>query len=172
MRQPRTITHILSIVVGLAVAVIITPIGSASAAVHGHWQGHTVYVENHAPGWPIKAAAEDLDNYNGLNLVVVRHCPKDAQCIRVYNKKHLPGRAIGVTRTWGNDYIVGASVELETSWRRHATYRERRALACHEIGHAIGLNHHRGHTCMNAQIGRHTSPTIKRAERRQLRRWY
>lgn len=174
MRQnSKVVARIITILGGLAVALTLVPAQNASAYVSTRFHNHIVYVENHAPGFPVRRAAEDLDNYNGLDLRVVRHCPVEEACIRVYTQRNLPGRAIGVTYTFmSGGHTVGAKVVLERKWGRHATYRERRAVACHELGHAIGLNHDHGHTCMNSTIGRYTSPTINRHERKQLRRWY
>lgn len=174
MRQnSKVVARFITILGGLAVALTLIPAQSASASIPTHFKNHVVYVENHAPGFPVRRAAEDLDNYNGLDLRVVRRCPNSAACVRVYTQKNLPGRKIGTTWVFmSGGHTVGAKVILERKWGNRASYQERRALACHELGHAIGLNHQRGYTCMNATIGRHTSSTINSHERKQLRRWY
>lgn len=174
MRQnSKVVARIIIILGGLAVALTLIPAQSASATVTTRFRNHIVYVENHAPGFPVRRAAEDLDNYNGLDLRVVRRCPNGAACIRVYTRWNFPGRTIGSTRMFiSGGHTVAVKIILERKWGNSASYQKRRALACHELGHAIGLNHDGGYTCMNASIGRHTSPTIKYSERKQLRRWY
>lgn len=119
-----------------------------------------VVVEVHARrAWGAQRIARHYSSkVGGLQLRVGRcHRAQRAHCLRVY------GGSYGRTSWWG----------LLTPWsridmnRRHGVHQ---MVACHEIGHALGLTHHsKRHGCLrNGSMARWPSP----AELRALRRAY
>lgn len=121
------------------------PAAQAEATPRLRWERGTVYVENHAgPRWPVWEAAESLDNYSRLNLIVVSKCPSNSQCIKVYTRKNLPGPRVGLTGlSWGanSGRLFTATVVVERRWGGGVSQSRRKGLLCHELGHAVGLAH-------------------------------
>lgn len=107
------------------------------------WPDRHVYVVNHASArWPVRKAAERLDNGSPLDLHVVGACPSPAaQCIEVRSVRQVPGRPVGRTYIWrnGND-LTRAVVYVEDGW--NAGRRYRLALTMHELFHAVGHMRH------------------------------
>lgn len=180
--QSKTITtshKILKSLTLMAVALLLVfgSAGKASAFTPmPHWRHRLVYIENHASHrWPVARAADDLDNGSGLVLRVVKRCPVNSQCIRVYGVRSLPGTQIGQTYDWpgSDDRTVKAQTTLDNSWGNRVPYVRRLSLVEHELGHAVGLNHSsRYDTCMRAITSMHPATHIDAQERAQLRRWY
>lgn len=174
----RPILKLLALL-GIATALVSGPAGKASAAeFEPHWQHRVVYVENHARGWPVTAAADNLDNGSGLVLQVVKRCPAKSQCIKVYDVWNIPGQTMvgNATTTYyldGRHETIASTIRLEDSWGRHAGYYQRLSAVSHELGHAVGLSHssHRD-TCMTEFIANQPVTHISSSERAQLRRWY
>jgi hypothetical protein len=163
--------------VGLSVFLVASTPGAADAATVPAgltWARHTIYVENHAgSSWPVHRVAESIDNGSGLNLVVVHRCPSGRPCIRVYAGR-LGGRTVGLARVWwnGQRHLVAASITLDTRYGRTHNYGRRLAVACHEIGHAVGLGHVSSRaSCMNPYAWRQASH-LSAADRAHLRRMY
>lgn len=173
MRQLVKVLITMSISVVMFLFVGATSANASTGSLH--WARSVVYVENHAGRWPVNTAAEDLDNGSGLDLRVVSRCPKNSQCVKVYHVWNIAGPTIGLTNSvyWSNiNRFISVNVFLEDRYATHATYRERLAVTCHELGHSVGLQHRWGSTCMNPGIGPYTTPHISWGERRLLDVWY
>lgn len=173
MRHLVIVARIIGMLVALLLATALWNVKPAEATPY-RWDSSVVYVENHAHGWPVHKAAKNLAKGSSLTLRVVRKCPPEKPCIRVYDVRSLPGNTIGRTSSWSsNGHTVKADVYLENKWGQRATNKQRRGLVCHELGHAVGLGHtNRGNTCMKQGASKKRPAHISKSERRQLDRWY
>lgn len=137
---------------------------SAQAAVNFvSWRKDVVYVHDltaglktadGSPFWPVSAAAERWDDDNPVDFrYTTQACPKGAQCV-VVRQAELAPPAVGSAATGrvGND-IVSASVVLDTTFGRTNNTTRRRNVVCHELGHALGLQHRTGKgSCMVSHV--------------------
>lgn len=155
--------------------VTVTPVAAQAVPLDKHhWNESTVYVENHAGSrWPVRKAAENLDNGSSLDLVVVDRCPAGKPCVKVYDVASIPGRTVGreQSTSWG-DRTYSSKITLDDGWGREASKRKRLTAVCHELGHAVGLAHtsSRG-SCMFENVSK-ASTKISKAQRRALNRIY
>lgn len=164
----------------LALAAVVMSLGVPSAADasgrHLEWAHGTVYVENHTGSrWPVRRAAASLDNHSGLHLIVVRRCPAGAQCIKVYEVGNLPGRTVGRARTTWNTAtgeLFTATVYLERRYGVQRGYDRRLGLVCHELGHAVGLQHTSSRSSCMFPYADSASDHLNGAGYRQLRTRY
>jgi hypothetical protein len=114
-----------------------------------------------------------MDNDSPLDLIYTRRCPSNQQCI-VIREGSIPGVNIGTTNMMTiEEDIDSASVKLQTSWGKRAPYRQRLALTCHEMGHAVGLDHRNTtRSCMFWAIGIGVSWHLDGTDRALLRKAY
>jgi hypothetical protein len=126
------------------------------------------YSEEEAGSWRIDLAIDAWNASPAVNLLGVLECHPDYHlCLTVHTY-----RAEGVeTRPGWVDsagvpipvHAAGwylpdpARIELNTAaWE--TSPRDRLAVACHELGHALGLGHHPGQGCMDPYAGDTTAP--------------
>lgn len=179
MRHAILIARVVGLLVALALAVTLwaghSPEAKAAGS-SGHWEPGVVYVENNAPGWPVRRVAEKLDNGLNLDLRVVRKCPEEFRCISVRSVRSIGGNTIGRANVWhftNSGRTAKVEVLLETKWGNKATKKQRRGLVCHELGHALGLKHsNKKNTCMKQGASKRRPASINKKERRLLKNWY
>ena len=160
----RSFVTILSFLAVLASSLFGTGVTSAEAAVNFvSWPKDVVYVydmtaalkkADGSPVWPVKAAAERWDNDNPVDFrYTTKPCPTGAQCV-VVRQSELPAPAVGsaVTGRAGAD-IVSANLVLDTTFGRTNNAGRRRNVVCHELGHALGLEHRTGTgSCLTSYV--------------------
>ncbi|MCW2810724.1 MAG: Matrixin [Friedmanniella sp.] len=164
-----------------ALTVVLTPVVPAAAATQTlGWAKHTVYVEDHTnASWQVHSTIERLDDHSALNLVWVKKCPAGVQCVRV-RLGSLPGNQVGetaltYTQKSGSSVlrITKAGVVLDGAWGKTTSAHYRRADVCHEVGHAVGLDHAKTNdTCMHAVITGKTPDHPSSATYALLRKLY
>lgn len=142
---------------------LMAPSGAEAAVNFVSWPKDVVYVQDltaplkkadGTPVWPVKAAAERWDNDNPADFrYTTKACPAGSQCV-VVQQAELPSPVVGSAATGrsGAD-IVSATVVLDTTFGRTNGATRRRNVVCHELGHALGLQHQPGKgSCMTSQV--------------------
>jgi hypothetical protein len=125
-------------------------------------RGYIYWVDNTGAEWPVYSSAVEWDKAGRLDAVYTSSeaaCPNTGHCVSV-NETALG--AAGCTGALGSTTPViyaGASAHLHTdtvvevdSECSGAAAGKRRTIACHEMGHSIGLyeDFARTNTCMAA----------------------
>lgn len=150
----------------LVVAVFLAWVPSASGEVVPHWEGdgeRTIYVENDLPSdWdiPLRNAVADWNRSSYIHLVLVdgdETCYDFDYQVEFCWSRYTPTPTwIGLTSTWtyedGHLRYAVSEANAGKSWGNG----KRRFVACHELGHAIGILAHStatsGSGCMVARF--------------------
>jgi hypothetical protein len=142
----------------LLVVALVGPVAASTpvvAATDGyHLSRSTVYVENRAPAeWRTDSAVRSWD---ASSAVSVRYgsCRSEYPCIKVRVYRDASERRFGYLTQ--NYRSKSKTLTSGTAWLNdgRADYRgltssQRRKVVCHELGHALGLEHQDGRSCMN-----------------------
>jgi hypothetical protein len=152
-----------------------------------HFAQKVVYVEDHTgSAWPISTAVR---NWDAGTDVSVRYgkCRTGAGCIRVYevsacytHKGCWAGLTDYAPARWysspSGPYMNGGYVRVSVNRNviRSTTARMRQQVACHEVGHALGLGYHSPvlGSCMYAPNSARASVLPSAADRANLNRVY
>jgi hypothetical protein len=113
----------------------------------------TVFVEKTRVGatnWhAIKLAGIEWGRSSRLRVVFVNRCPSRYYCVKVYDGRWSSNRAGWATLNYDptTNYAWYGSLHLNNRYLTGTSTR--RKTACHELGHAFGLEHRRsGRSCM------------------------
>lgn len=152
-------------------ATILIALGLAVMPYQAHaqrWQSNTVYVVNHT-SWPARSAAASLSHGSKLNVKVVSSCYHRRQCVTIrYGRPHRG--AVATTYYGGAPYLEYADIIVK---RRGISKRDKRVGMCHELGHAVGLQHSSSRkSCMYWRVGNDVAITVGRKGHSKLHRMY
>ena len=144
---------------GLALAAVLAcaakcpPPAAAPAASGG--KPAVYFVNSAGPAWPVRAAAAEWAAV--ATKVAVRYgpCPRpkpaDVKCRLVREGTGLSDTNIGATT------LLTHNVRFNPDYAG-LPYPQRLAATCHELGHALGVEHNdAADSCMNPEIGQGTS---------------
>ncbi len=178
----RSLVAIISVLVAVVSSLLGLGASTASAAATPvSWAQDVVYVydttasltkADGSPVWPVRAAAERWDDANPVDYrYTTKGCPEGAQCVNV-RQAELAGSTVGSAATGrSGSTIVSATVVLDTTFGRKNAAARRRNVVCHELGHALGLEHRSGtSSCMTSYVTDQRYPA--RADITELGRLY
>ncbi len=109
---------------------------------YGAYRDPQVYFLDHtSSAWPVTAAVNDWYQAVGIDAYYRWHtagCPGGTHCVHVYNGAYGATGWYGLT-SWSPGTQGPVTVKLNDSYS--LTANQHRTIACHELGHALSLNH-------------------------------
>ncbi|WBQ08336.1 hypothetical protein [Kribbella sp. CA-293567] len=109
---------------------------------YGAYNDPQVYfLDSTSSAWPVIASVTEWNRATGIDSFWKSGstaCPTGVHCVTVANGAYGSTGWLGLT-TWTPNTQGPVSVKLNDSYT--LTAAERRTIACHELGHALSLNH-------------------------------
>ncbi|MFC0625395.1 hypothetical protein [Kribbella deserti] len=109
---------------------------------YGGYNDPQVYFLDHtSSAWPVSASVTEWNKAVGIDSFYRYYtlgCPSGVHCVDVYNGAYGTTGWYGLT-TWTPGTQGPVTVKLNDSYT--LTAAEHRTIACHELGHALSLNH-------------------------------
>lgn len=137
----------------------------------------TIKVDDHTAqvDWHVSEAVEDWDAAAGIEVVEGPCFWEFEPCITVYESRD--GDTLGEGRGggwgWSSHDGTDSTIYLNVEFGQNLTDSEAQSMACHELGHAIGIRGtHRssGETCMVK--GDLSTPTPDTRDLQSVRMWW
>lgn len=148
----------IRVFVAVLIFMIVNP-ASASAHIKSEtlWQRatdkgqHTIILELPKNAWGMKDVARDYSRrIDGLVIRTDRKCNEKVSCIRVQTGRYL--FSCGGDNNW--EGCSGVADDPGIIWLDNSAPKyKRKKLACHELGHALGLHHHNHGGCVGRTNG-------------------
>lgn len=111
------------------------------AVLNGHSQATIWFVDRTDTTWPVTASADEWNRSSRLTVGRRAECPHSGDYCPPVHQVNAPGYYGRTVRPLNADFThisrSGFFVELSTS----TPLSRRRSVACHELGHALGLEH-------------------------------
>lgn len=93
--------------------------------------------------WPVQA---QLNRWNQISELQLHYrttpCPQEVNCVTI-RSGHLPAPTAGYT-AWTfttRGYVKSVDITFDEDFARRWGHPSRAKVACHELGHALGLQH-------------------------------
>lgn len=133
-----------------AVTVVVTGTGCKPVPDDGATGRSAVWyvADESGSAWPIREAAQTWNRSVGHRVFRYGRCPTDSRCVRVKQVSGYESEEVGRTTV----HSSRATVRFNGAYALY-TQRLRRAAACHELGHVLGLRHNEdADSCMNRNL--------------------
>ena len=165
MRTPsRPVYAAAAVTAGLTLTLALAPDRATAAPSFGHWSQRSLVISDRTgdPGWQ-EATRRAVDTWNavGMDLRLTwseggRTCDAEGTTVPVCRAVLRSGWTAAATIYHAADgHLGGARIRVSP---RAFTQRQRDTIACHEVGHALGLDHSRSSASCLAQGSSSTTP--------------
>lgn len=158
----NNVAVVLFLLASLAGSVLVASPASANHDLHHHWSANGLavnqvyFIDHTSAKYPVNQVVYEWNKAVGVNSYYIwKDCPNfSVHCVHVYEQT-IPETWYGVTKfpsgwdAWGHNY-GGVHVILNNNMIKEAA--QARKTTCHELGHALGLDHTRteNSTCMKS----------------------